>query len=356
MTIDIAYFTLLVVSLSLMLAQLFIKQKRLEHIFFAIFCGSLAMVAVKFLGTDLLGPYRYIVGLFTSATCNVIWLVSRAMFRGESAIQMRHILFASLIALLVMCSQGIKFAAELSWLGGDTLSHLQSSISEFTQLISSTVLLLTFWEALRPNAKQNKTLRYVFATSYASAVLASTVGLSAFVDASDRAASYPWFVVLCALQVVLVTQFVQYRQKCLRDQGEDGLKVDEVSTPLVPLEVDDEVIVGINKLLINDKPFLQHNLKMIDFANALGVSEYKISRAIRYHFKARNFNHFINAHRIEHAKSLLENNENGHWSILVVGLESGFSSLASFNRAFKALEGCSPNTYRSMQDQSTQAV
>ena len=85
---------------------------------------------------------------------------------------------------------------------------------------------------------------------------------------------------------------------------------------------------------------------MIDLANELNVSEYKISRAIRYHFEAPNFNHFINSLRIEHAKKLLEQQETQHWTILVIALESGFSSLATFNRVFKAQLGFAPKAFR----------
>ena len=85
---------------------------------------------------------------------------------------------------------------------------------------------------------------------------------------------------------------------------------------------------------------------MIDLANELKVSEYKISRAIRHHFAAPNFNHFINSLRIEHAKNLLEQQESQNWTILVIALESGFSSLATFNRVFKAQLGYAPNEHR----------
>jgi AraC-like DNA-binding protein len=85
---------------------------------------------------------------------------------------------------------------------------------------------------------------------------------------------------------------------------------------------------------------------MIDLTNELNVSEYKISRAIRHQFAAPNFNHFINSLRIEHAKNLLEQQESQHWTILVIALESGFSSLATFNRVFKAQLGYAPNEHR----------
>lgn len=357
MNIDSAYFILLLVSLGLMLGQLFVKQKQLEHIFFAIFCGSLAMVSLKFLSADLLGPYQYIIGLGTCATCNVMWLVSRSMFRGESSIHKRHIALALFVAGLVMISQALKMAAELNLISVPAFSYMSSSISEITQLMSSTVLVLTFWEAVRPSEGKSvknpiaipNWQRYLFAGYFASAVLFGSVGINALVDPEMRTQVFPWFVFLAALQLMIVTQFILYCQlrSRRRSQQEESYPAGEISP--CDLEIDHSLITGINILLRDENQFLKHNLKMVDLANALGVSEYKVSRAIRYHFKAPNFNHFINSYRLDHAIKLMTDPESHQWSILVISMESGFSSITSFNRAFKLMQGCSPREYRLKQ-------
>ena len=92
--------------------------------------------------------------------------------------------------------------------------------------------------------------------------------------------------------------------------------------------------------------FLDPDLKMIDIAKHLSVSEYKVSRAIRSGSCAANFNHYVNGFRLAHAKRLLLEPDSQDWTILVISLESGFASLAPFNRSFKAQEGCTPNQYR----------
>jgi hypothetical protein len=102
MTLSTAYVALLSVGLGCMLVQLLVKQKRLEHLFFAIFCGSMAMVATQQLSAATLGPYQYLIGLGTCATCNAMWLISKAMFAGQDSISKNHILFALLISALQM--------------------------------------------------------------------------------------------------------------------------------------------------------------------------------------------------------------------------------------------------------------
>jgi AraC-like DNA-binding protein len=39
------------------------------------------------------------------------------------------------------------------------------------------------------------------------------------------------------------------------------------------------------------------------------------------------------------------------WTVLVVGLESGFASVGPFTRAFKATTGLTPNQYRQQRHQ-----
>ncbi|MFT4938211.1 MAG: AraC-like DNA-binding protein, partial [Paraglaciecola sp.] len=57
--------------------------------------------------------------------------------------------------------------------------------------------------------------------------------------------------------------------------------------------------------------------------------------------------------RIRHAKTLLQDPENTHWPVVVVGMESGFASVGPFTRAFKSNSGMTPNQYR--QDYQTQS-
>ena len=349
MTLRNAYFALLFVSLALMLVQLLVKQKRLEHLFFAIFSGSMAMVAAQQLSAATLGPYQYLIALGACATCNGMWLTSKAMFSGENSITKKHIVFALVIAGLVIINNSVHMAYEFSALAKNTYTLLDNALGELTNLLSSTVLALTCWEALKGTLDKTKHdfwPRILFLAAFCTGVMLCTVVAKALFAPEQLAQVRPWLVVISALQIMLVTQIILWWQqymplvkviapaaniKCLRNDGSD---------------IDPSLIAGINSLLIENKTYLTHNLKMIDLANELKVSEYKISRAIRHHFAAPNFNNFINSLRVEHAKNLLEQPESQQWTILVIALESGFSSLATFNRVFKTQLGYAPNEHR----------
>lgn len=96
----------------------------------------------------------------------------------------------------------------------------------------------------------------------------------------------------------------------------------------------------------DDKLYLQDDLKMMDIANALSMPEYRVSRVLKEKTDFDNFNHFVNYFRLAHAKRLLVEENSKNWTILVISMESGFSSLATFNRVFKMQESCTPNEYR----------
>ena len=62
------------------------------------------------------------------------------------------------------------------------------------------------------------------------------------------------------------------------------------------------------------------------------------------HFK--NFFDFINSYRVESVKEMLLNKEFEHYTVLAIGLESGFNSKTSFNTVFKKMTGVTPSEYR----------
>jgi AraC-like DNA-binding protein len=349
MDIQFFYGLLLATSLSMLIAQLTVREKRAVHITFAIFCGSIAMVATQQLTPDNLGIYKYLIGFGTCATCNAFWLVSRALFREKSAISLRHILVAVVIAGLIMINQGIEIANAMSTAAEPKLQAFANSIGEVTNLLSSCILMLTLWEAIRGyNSVQGaqRWQRLVFVACAGTGIFACSVVATALYEGPQLTQALPWFVVFSALQILIVTQGVLLSQHYHNKQAKVASKAEQPKNTSMSSEDDDTLITGIKDILYKEQIFLQPNLKMVDLAHRLDVPEYRVSRALRFYFNGRNFNQFINSLRIEYARKLLEEPSNQHWTILVVALESGFASIGPFNRAFRAEYRCTPYEYR----------
>ena len=346
-----AYYVLLFCALSVMLVQLCFRPVRVEHILTAIFSGSIAMVSLQVLTAQVGSPYHYVFALGTCATCNVIWLISRALFRGSDSLCIRHYALAASIALLVMTSRSLELLVSVNWLTDASIQWIKGAVSEITQLLSSTILALAFWEAVRGFNQANKISQYqrlLFAGSFFTGVFSCTVVAEGMLSSDISAQIRPWLVVSSALLITLVTCGIVLWQHLLRRQAiqlsPSKTATEFISEPAMAEE--EQLFRQITLLMERERRFLQHDLKTIDIANALQVSEYKISRAIRVMSPAANVNQYINGHRVCYAKQLLTSKHSEQWTILVISLESGFASLAPFNRAFKASEGCTPNQYR----------
>ncbi|MEM6644090.1 MAG: helix-turn-helix domain-containing protein [Bacteroidota bacterium] len=64
---------------------------------------------------------------------------------------------------------------------------------------------------------------------------------------------------------------------------------------------------------------------------------------------------FINTYRIKEAAGMLEDASKSDVSVLEIAYQTGFNSIAPFNRAFKATTGMTPTEFRrskSFRDQS----
>lgn len=356
MSLSVMLYIVLFTSLMLLVAQLFIPNKKLPHILFAIFCGSIAILMTKKLSGNSIGAYQYLIGMGACATCNCYWLLSRSIFRSKNSISIEHVLFAGAIAILQMLQQGYLFVTTNNLISTNVNSVSQHLLGEFTILLSSCVLVLSFWEGCRGfnNVnKKDKAQRILFLATFGSAVVISKTfaGLSAdFPQAQEWVIASLTLFVLINTQILIFwrfkTQQVESKNICsISTEEQLNMAVENVDISSSELELATQV----KNTIVESSLFLQPNLKLADIARKLDEPEYRISKALRHHLKAKNFNQYINELRIEYSKTLLTDLEKQKWPVIVVGMESGFASVGPFTRAFKAMTGCTPNQFRQQE-------
>lgn len=93
------------------------------------------------------------------------------------------------------------------------------------------------------------------------------------------------------------------------------------------------------------KLFLNPYLSITSVAEILGMSVSKLSKIINSQSE-KNFPELINAFRIQHATALLSDPRFDNYTIVAIGLESGFNSKSAFYAAFKKQHDLSPSDYR----------
>lgn len=106
----------------------------------------------------------------------------------------------------------------------------------------------------------------------------------------------------------------------------------------------DAVIRQLRKIMENEKPYLDCNLKYSDLAARLGISVRHLSRILNEEL-GQSFNDFVNAYRIKEVQSQLLHKQNGEHTLLAIALAAGFNSKTSFNRIFKSHTGMTPSQF-----------
>ncbi len=325
---------LALLSVLLLLAR---RRKSDAEVLFAVFCGSLAMTMLRPGLQGSPGWMLLALALGGCATCNVYWLVARALFRGEGGVRREHVAIAAGVAMLiVMYRIAESDGPQTRW-----PMVLESLLS----LASSTLLMLAFGEALRgwssalPTAE--KRLRLVFMAMYGGCVLtASVIGALAEADPAWTSA-YRTVVPVCALIVLVFTH------AALLLRRRQPLSTPASTPALVAAKPEDRRLAdAIVRQFEQHAVYRQPELKVADLARRLDSAEHKVSRVITQVLGERNFNQLVNRYRIAHACRLLQAGD-GTRSVLEISAESGFASLGPFNRAFKAATGCTPTAYRS---------
>ena len=104
-------------------------------------------------------------------------------------------------------------------------------------------------------------------------------------------------------------------------------------------------INSLEKLIIEEKRFLDPHISLETVALELGVSKGHLSRLIKSELNT-NFTDYVNLIRIEEAKIYLVNPEFSNYTLAAVGLEAGFNSKSTFYSIFKKFTGLTPLQFK----------
>lgn len=101
----------------------------------------------------------------------------------------------------------------------------------------------------------------------------------------------------------------------------------------------------LSVLIEAERVHLDPALTFARFVDRMSAPERAVRTLINQQLGFDHFRAFLNHHRVAEARRLLEDRDRDD-KLIAIALDSGFASLASFNRAFRAIEGCSPSAYR----------
>lgn len=113
-----------------------------------------------------------------------------------------------------------------------------------------------------------------------------------------------------------------------------------------PATNDPRLVARLHRLVEVERLHLDPSLSFTVFVRRMGAAERTVRRLINQELGHDHFRGFLNACRMNEARRLLADPARSNDKLIAIALDSGFASLASFNRVFRASAGCTPSQYR----------
>lgn len=101
----------------------------------------------------------------------------------------------------------------------------------------------------------------------------------------------------------------------------------------------------IEEYITQNQSYVDSQLSVEQLADEMEISSAKLSKIINQS-SGKNFSDYINSFRVEKAKEMLLNPDFDSYTILSIGLESGFNSKSSFYESFKKNTSLTPTQWR----------
>ncbi|WP_116091178.1 helix-turn-helix transcriptional regulator [Sphingomonas crusticola] len=102
----------------------------------------------------------------------------------------------------------------------------------------------------------------------------------------------------------------------------------------------------LSALIETRRVFLDPDLTFGRFVEQMEAPERNVRKLVNHELGFDHFRTFLNHYRMIEARRLLANPHRSADKLITIALDSGFASLPSFNRVFRAIEGCTPSEYR----------
>jgi len=115
------------------------------------------------------------------------------------------------------------------------------------------------------------------------------------------------------------------------------------------LAADQKLVDALMRLMADERIYRHDNITIGTLATKLKIPEYRLRRLINQRLGYRNFNVFLNEHRIAEVKAALADPSQAEVPVITIAMDAGFQSLGPFNRAFKATTGVTPSEYRRLK-------
>lgn len=307
--------------------------------------GSAAHAASYSVGVTSLVPAWH-APLIALSTGNIVvfWLFTRALFDDEFRLRWWHGLIWGLVT-------AFSFASCL-WIvpgGSVRLAVTIVNLIVLGFIALAVVQTINSWSADLVERRRRVRVFIVCAAALYGGVNALLQMGVAGTEVGDIANTINAGVLACIVAAIAYAM--------MRVDGADLFPIAAETAPPIVLSqrpaaedaADQKLIDALMRLMADERIYRQENITIGALANRLKIPEYRLRRLINQRLGHRNFNVFLNNHRIEEAKAALADPAQAEVPVITIAMDAGFQSLGPFNRAFKAVTGVTPTEYRRLK-------
>jgi AraC-like DNA-binding protein len=307
--------------------------------------GLTVSVAAMLVGTapDILQPpfpALVVIRLIDMPNMLFLWLFGRSLFDDEFRMRAADWLVAGLALTLWLLLR----LSELDLIGG-----APNWLPQAANLFSAGLALHLVWTALVGRGddlvETRRSIRLWFVIALGSVAGLIIFGEALFSHAHDGAVSTIRAGLILAIAVWGLLWLTRLRTEALLFQPAP-VPVPASSSRISPKDA--LLLARLTRLMEEERAYAEQGLTIGALAKRAGVPEHQLRALINGSLGHRNFAAFLNGYRIVLAKQMLSDPALARVPVLTIAMDSGFASLAPFNRAFRALEGMTPTEFREM--------
>jgi AraC-like DNA-binding protein len=283
--------------------------------------------------------------LIALSTGNVVvfWLFSRALFDDAFALRWWHGLIWAAVAAFSFVS-----CLWLAPAGHARLSIVATNLIALVFILLAASGMIASWPADLVEGRRRVRV-FIVATA---ALYGGLNAIAQILVSSSEATAVASTINVALLAAIVAAIAVAM----MRVDRADLFPVAPAAVPVVPCETtgesdaaDQKLVDALMRLMADERIYRQDNITIGTLAAKLKIPEYRLRRLINQRLGYRNFNVFLNNHRIEEAKAALADPAQAEVPVITIAMDAGFQSLGPFNRAFKAITGVTPTEYRRLK-------
>ena len=308
----------------------------------ALALGSVAHAATAAIGiTSPISFWHALLIALSTGNVVVFWLFSRALFDDSFGLWWRH-------GLIWLAVAAFSFVNCL-WLapaGNPRLSIVAVNLLALGFIGLAVGQMLSSWPADLVEGRRRLRLFIVVAVALYGGLNAILQMLALRGDAA-AIANVVNIAMLAGIVAAISYAMMQVTASELFPAGSEA----PAKTTAVPEQdtAGQKVVDALMRLMADERIYRHDNVTIGTLATKLSIPEYRLRRLINQQLGYRNFNVFLNNHRIEEAKAALADPEQAEVPVITIAMDAGFQSLGPFNRAFKATTGVTPTEYRRLK-------